>query len=90
MNNSYPARVVLYGKLKPFSPTGPLQVLVSGDMTPRELRATVSVALSVAPGFRGPDELVDCAVANEDRVLAEGERLGNGREFSLLPPVCGG
>lgn len=85
------SRVLLFGKLKAFAPTGEIQVSTSPAMTPRMFREAVAKALGrQCSDFRGISELLSSAVATSDRVLSEIDELGEGVEFALLPPVCGG
>lgn len=88
MNQS---RILLYGKLKAFAPKGEIFVATSKEMTPDALREAVATRLKNSnPDFGGLLELKSSALADETRILSEKETIGEGKEFSLLPPVCGG
>ena len=88
MNKS---RILFFGKLKTLCLSEPVEVEVHPDMTPQDLRLKVSeVLLQRTKHFSGVQDLQSSALANESRILREGEAIGESREFSFLPPVCGG
>ena len=88
MNQS---RILLYGKLKAFTPKGEILINTFKEMTPNILREEVAKKLkSFNPDFGGILELKSSAIANDLRILSEKEPIGDGKEFSFLPPVCGG
>ncbi len=88
MNQS---RIFLYGKLKTLAPKGELFVATSKEMTPHNLREAVATLLKNSnPDFGGIGELNSSAIADETRILSEKEPIGEAKEFSFLPPVCGG
>ena len=85
------SRVLLFGRLKYFAPSGEIQICTSPEMTPQRFREAVARELTrKSPDFRVAKELASCAVASGNRIISEGETLGVATEFALLPPVCGG
>ncbi len=85
------SRILLYGKLKAFAPKGEILVTTVETMTPDILREEVARTLKeLSPNFGGISELKSSAIANDSRILSEKEPIGEGKEFSFLPPVCGG
>lgn len=84
-------RILLFGQLKTFCPHEMLEVDFEPSMTPEELRKRVSEKIKEKNSFfLGLCELQSSAIANETRILLENEPIGESREFSFLPPVCGG
>ena len=91
MKKQRTSRVLLFGKLRSFSPRGELHVTTTADMTPQQLREVVAGELAtLSQNFTGVQELNSSAVVQGERVLTERDNLGDGTEFALLPPVCGG
>ncbi len=85
------SRILFFGKLKTLSPKGEIEVETDSEMTPQALREAVAIVLKERdPLFAGVCELQSSAVADATKILNEKAPIGNGREFSLLPPVCGG
>ncbi|MFM8313458.1 MAG: MoaD/ThiS family protein [Deltaproteobacteria bacterium] len=85
------SRVRLFGKLKAYSTQGELFVSTLETMSTAEFRELVAQEIQKThPEFPGAQELQSSAIANDSRILFEGEAIGDAREFSLLPPVCGG
>ena len=84
-------QIRLFGKLKTWAPEGKVDVLIHSEMNPQLLRLAVADELKkMNSSFLGIAELCSSAVADESRILHENELLGDSKEFSLLPPVCGG
>ena len=84
-------QITLFGKLKKWAPKGSVEVMIHSEMNPQLLREAVAQELKkINSSFLGIAELCSSAVANESRILQENELLGDSKEFSLLPPVCGG
>lgn len=85
------SQITLFGKLKKWAPKGFVQVSIHPEMNPQTLREAVATELmKINSEFPGISDLVSSAVANESRILHEEELIGDSKEFSLLPPVCGG
>ena len=85
------SKILFFGKLKGYAPKEGVTLVVNPQMTVKQLRSLVAQRLAeVSSIFPGESELVSSAIANEDRVLKENETVGESREFSFLPPVCGG
>lgn len=85
-----PTYVLLFGKLRQYVSSGRLNMAISPEMTPQEFREAVALEIArLCPAFPGVSELKSSAVAT-DRLLGEGETIGEAIEVSLLPPVCGG
>jgi molybdopterin converting factor small subunit len=65
------------------------------DLTVAELRVILQRILHERhPGFDA-GAILDCAIADENEILAEDARIGlnlcsAGKTLALLPPVCGG
>ena len=84
-------QITLFGKLKKWAPKGFVEVSIHPEMTPKTLREAVATELTkINSEFPGISDLGSSAVANESRILQEEEPIGDSKEFSLLPPVCGG
>ena len=74
---------------------GDLTVDSISDLTVAELRVILQKILHERhPGFDA-GAILDCAIADENEILAEDARIGlklrsAGKTLALLPPVCGG
>jgi molybdopterin converting factor small subunit len=86
--------VQLFGAFRKYSSGSALRFEVPPGTTVSALRAHLGEALrSLCPAF--PDQaLLDVSVlADEDRILDDGQSLGPGLDevsLAVLPPVCGG
>ena len=90
-NNEQHCTVLLFGNLRNYLPSGRMDFRFPPGITVKELRKLLSMAIKEKnSAFPGERALSSAAIAVQDRVLSEEERVESRGEIAVLPPVCGG
>lgn len=69
----------------------PVTLSLGPNATAQEVKQALGVALlTLSPGFNDLDLLEKSVIADNHKVFAASDRIGESVTLAILPPVCGG
>lgn len=87
--------VRLFGVFRKYvSDSNGVRLQIPEEATVREVKSALATYLAEnSPNFKageGAMLITDSAIANEERVMNDGDPIHPARTLAILPPVCGG
>lgn len=90
MNAPLTLSIRMFGAFRKYH-SGTLDVTVPAGSAAQTVKSAIAVALRQANPAFADDELISkSALANQQRVFSDDERIVEPAALAILPPVCGG